>query len=143
MKANKFQKQLFVNLDINNEVLYDAISRGRSAEDIALVYQYLTGNMDPIPNQVEDNGVLYTLKAFNPFTLKVECKYPAEVKMYFKTEEDAVKYAGTEDICKDSSLYKDKRFPYGTTVIRMHHAEISYHRWMLLAENTCPPSRSF
>jgi hypothetical protein len=138
METSKFQKQLYVNLNVNKEILYDAIAKNKSAEDIALTYQYLTGNFDPIPQRVKNTkGVLYDFKSFDPFTLTVSYEYPSKDTAYFRTEEDAAKYAGTrydEGAYEVGSLYKDKEYPHEATVIRMYNGEMRYQGWMFLSK---------
>jgi hypothetical protein len=134
MEQEQFIKQLFLNLDINKELLYKAIE-DRSLEEKIVIYQFLTGNLPPIPQVVKNNtDDVLVFKNFDPFDYtQISYSKTTERKVYFKTEEDFNKYNGckSEDIPYDGYQFnKNDRYSFEGTCIYTNWNKMTYKDWI-------------
>lgn len=138
MEQKQFIKQLFLNLDINKELLYKAIE-DKYLEEKIIIYQYLSGNLPQIPQVVKnDKDETLIFEKFNPFDDNQICYYKTtERKIYFKTEEDLNKYNGCkyEDIpYNDYELSKTPNYSIEGTCIYKDWCRMPYNNWIKLAK---------
>jgi hypothetical protein len=134
MDTKTFQKQLFANLNIDKELLFNIISEGKTADEVMLIYQYLTHNLDAIPQVVMCcNGSPARLTRFDVFNLMVEYVYEEEVTVYVKSQDDAIEFNGMNESNLERDIYRESytgNYKVPCKVKRTSKNSMSYRRWM-------------
>jgi hypothetical protein len=132
MNTTDFQKQLFVNLKVDANILFNAISANKNADDVMVIYQYLTGNLDPIPQLAKYGEEIYTFESFDVFNLTVKYSYANKKVVFFKDEETANKYKDNLDYCpyKYYSNSKTDECPFECEAIRRGTSSTDYSSWI-------------